>query len=242
MYKNIRTYELRYTDVDAYDNLKISALLSLLEESACRSSDELGFGYLALKEKDLGFIVANFHIELKRNIKLNEDITIHTWPLKPRLSAFLRDSEIYVGKEKVGVVTSRWFMISTKTYSIMPSTVFFSESDFVNYNIQRSVEFNSWKLLKSTNTNIVYSRAIKLSDYDHYFHVNNTKYADYLFDVFSADFFKDKIIASIDIAYVKQSKEGEVLDFFVDNCGSFYLIEGRVNDELRVQMKVAFAN
>ena len=45
MYKNIKKYELRYTDVDAYDNLKLSSLLSFLEESACLSADELGFGY-----------------------------------------------------------------------------------------------------------------------------------------------------------------------------------------------------
>ena len=45
MYRHIKSYELRYTDVDAFDNLKLSSLLSFLEESACLSADELGFGY-----------------------------------------------------------------------------------------------------------------------------------------------------------------------------------------------------
>lgn len=241
MYRNIKTYELRYTDVDMYDNLKISTLLSLLEESACKSADELGFGYDNLKNKNLGFIIVNYHIELSRNIKLGESITIHTWPLKPRLTVFLRDSEIYVGEEKVGVATARWFMISTKTFSPVPSSVFFNQSDFYGYNTQRSIEFNFWKIPQCTSDKVIYSKTIKYSDYDHYFHVNNTKYADYLFDVFSVDFFNNKYISVVDIAYIRQCNEGDTIDFIKDEYETYYLVEGRVKGELRVQMKVEFA-
>ena len=62
MYRNIKNYELRYTDVDAYDNLKLSALLSFMEESACRSADELGFGYDDITPHNIGFIIANWYI------------------------------------------------------------------------------------------------------------------------------------------------------------------------------------
>ena len=34
MYRNIHTYDIRYTDVDFTDELKLSSLLSVLEESA----------------------------------------------------------------------------------------------------------------------------------------------------------------------------------------------------------------
>ena len=53
MYRHIKSFELRYTDVDAYDNLKLSSLLSFLEESACLSADELGFGYADVAPKHL---------------------------------------------------------------------------------------------------------------------------------------------------------------------------------------------
>ena len=45
MYRHKKFYDVKYTDADAYDNLKPSALLSFMEESACLSADELGFGY-----------------------------------------------------------------------------------------------------------------------------------------------------------------------------------------------------
>ena len=85
MYRHIKSYELRYTDVDAFDNLKLSSLLSFLEESACLSADELGFGYDDIAPSNLGFVVVNWYIELNRAVKLGEILTVHTWPIKPKM-------------------------------------------------------------------------------------------------------------------------------------------------------------
>lgn len=240
MYKNIRSYELRYTDVDAFDNLKLSSLMSFLEESACLSADELGFGYEALSPKNLGFIIVNCYIKLERNIKLGETVTIHTWPLKPRLLIFLRDSEIYVGDEKVGVATARWFMVSTQTFAPVPSSAFFKESDFKDYNTCRSIEFSDWKIPPATDGKAVYTKTVTYSDYDHYFHVNNTKYADFLFDAFTVDELDGKALSSVQLTYVKQCKEGERIDIVRFEQEGYYLVEGRVCGDLRVQMRVKF--
>ena len=107
MYRHIDEYHLKYTDVDAFDNLKLSSLLSFLEESACLSADELGFGYDNLAPAHKGFIVVNWYIELFRNIRLGDVLSVHTWPLKPKHLIFLRDFELYCGSEKVGVCTAR---------------------------------------------------------------------------------------------------------------------------------------
>ena len=73
MYKNIKKYELRYTDVDAYDNLKLSSLLSFLEESACLSADELGFGYKDVAPRNIGFVLINIYVKLEKNIRLGDN-------------------------------------------------------------------------------------------------------------------------------------------------------------------------
>ena len=62
MYRHCKDYEIRYTDVDFQDNLKLSSLLSLMEESACLSAEELGFGYSVLQPKNVGFIMVNWYI------------------------------------------------------------------------------------------------------------------------------------------------------------------------------------
>lgn len=240
MYRHKKIYELRYTDFDAYDNLKPSALLSFLEESACLSADELGFGYAEVAPKNIGFIVVNWYIELNSSVKLGDSLEIHTWPLIPKHFVFLRDYELYIGGKKVGVATARWCMIDTVNFNMLPANAFFGEGAFDNYNTERSVDFRAWKIPACENGELLYSKKITFSDYDHYFHVNNTKYADYLLDVFSVDEMKGKSIKSLQVTYVKQCKAGEVLYFYRFDNDGYSVVEGRVNGEPRVQFKVVF--
>lgn len=237
MYRNIKKYEVKFTDVDPFDNLKPSSLLSFMEESACLSAEELGFGYKAISQKNLGFVVVNYYIELKRPIKLGEELEIHTWPLRPRHLIFFRDFELYIHGEKVGLGTTRWCMIDIQSFTMVPASVFFKQGDFDSYNEERSIEFNSWKIPPAAGK-LVYSKKISLSDYDHYFHVNNTKYADYLIDSFSLEELRNKFISKLQITFVKQCKIGEVIDLFKEQTGNTFLVEGKVDDELRVQFKV----
>ena len=238
MYRHKKVYELRYTDLDAYDNLKLSSLLSFLEESACLSADELGFGYDDIAPKNMGFIVANYFIELFRPIKFGDKLEVHTWPLKPKHLIFLRDYELFCNRKKVGVGTARWCMIDTKNYNVLPATAYFKEGDFDNYNTERSIDFKSWKIQRTERGEFIYNRSVGFSDYDHYFHVNNTKYADFITDVFSVDEMKNKYFKTMQITYVKQCKCGERLDIIREDCDVYSLVEGRVGEDLRFQFKV----
>lgn len=239
LYRNISKYNIRYTDTDAFDNLKLSSLLAFQEEAAGYSADELGFGYNAVSAKNLGFIIVNNYIELIRPIKLGEVLELHTWPLRPKHMIFLRDYEFYSAGEKVGVATTRWCMIDTQKYAMMPVSAFFDEDSFNSYNTQRSVEFGSWKIPPVDDGKLAYSKVVSYSDYDHYFHVNNTKYADFLTDVFSVEELKGKFISSLQITYVKQCKIGETIDFYKKYDGNIVYVDGRVGDETRVRFKVA---
>lgn len=240
MYRHIKSYEIKYTDADAYDNLKLSSLLSFLEESACLSADELGFGYKDVAPVNKGFIIANWYVEFYAPVKLGEVLEIHTWPLKPSRIIFLRDYELFVNGKKVGAGTARWCMIDTKTFAVLPASAYFKDGAFDNYNTERSVEFRDWKIPSAEDGNEVYSKVVRYSDYDHYFHVNNTKYADFLMDIFSVDELKGKTVRTMQITYAKQCKSGEKIDFYRNDLDGFTVAEGRVNGELRVQFKVSF--
>lgn len=239
MYCHSKDYEIRYTDVDLSDNLKLSSLLSLMEESACLSAEELGFGYSALQPKNYGFIMVNWYIEMNRAVKLGDVLTVHTWPIKPKRLIVLRDFELYVGSEKVGVATSRWCLVDLANFKMLPSNAAIDEN--IHYNDFRSVDVSNIKVPECNGGEPSYSKLVTYSDYDHYNHVNNTKYADFLLDVFTVDELRGKSIASVKITYIKQSKEGESLDFYRERLddGS-WVVEGRVADEKRVQMQVVF--
>ena len=238
MYRHKKVYELRYTDVDAFDNLKPSALLSFLHESACLSADELGFGYADIAPKNMGFIIVNWYIEFTRPVKLGDKLEVHTWPLRPKYLIFLRDFELFVGGAKVGVATARWCMIDTESFNVLPANAYFEEGAFDNYNTERSVDFKAWKIPVISGGETVYKKKVSFSDYDHYFHVNNTKYADYLMDAFSVEEFRGKYIKSLQVTYVKQCKEGELIEIVREERDGVFFVDGRVNGEVRVQFRV----
>ena len=241
MYRHCKTYEIRYTDVDFCDRLKLSSLLSLMEESACLSAQELGFGYDVLKPKNYGFILVNWYIELKRTIAFGDELTIVTWPIKPNRLAVFRDFEFYIGDEKVGVATSRWCLVDLASFSMLPASSVFSSD--MTFNDCRSTDFNSWRMPEISDGQKTYSKTVSYSDYDHYNHVNNTKYGDILLDAFTVDELKDAEIRTVQIKYVRQCKFGEVLDIVRSRCeDGAWAIEGRVGNELRIQMKVKFGD
>lgn len=240
MYRHIKKYWIRYTDVDAFDRIKLSSVLSVLEESACLSADELGFGYAAVAPKNIGFIIVNCYVEFFREVKLGDHIAVHTWPLKPRHQIFFRDFELYSGEELVGVATTRWCMVDLNTFAMLPPSAFFADDAFESYNVERCCNFSQWKIPQLTDGKYMYSKIAACSDCDHYFHVNNTKYADLLLDVFNFDDLKDKYISNAQITFVKQCKAGEKIDFYLKETEEGCIIEGRVDGELRAAMRVKF--
>lgn len=239
MYCHKKIYELRYTDVDFEDRLKLSSLLSLMEESACLSADELGFGYDVLQPKNYGFILINWYIELFEEIKLGQKLEVHTWPIRPKMTTVFRDYELLADGKKVGVAVTRWCLVDLESFNIIPAARAFDSN--IEYNENRAATVTNWKIPAISDGEKIYSKAVKYSDYDHYNHVNNTKYADFLMDVLSPQELKGKYAKNVRITYVKQSKFGETLDFFRQRQedGS-WIVEGRCAGELRVQMQVTF--
>lgn len=236
MYCNKKSYKIRYTDVDFDDGLKLSSLLAILEESACASADELGFGYSVLQPQNIGFVIVNWYLELNRTVKLGEELTVHTWPVKPKKLIVFRDFEMYVGNEKVGVATSRWCLVNLNDFSMLPSSAVFT--DGMTYNECRSVDVSNWKIPSVNSDKPSYTKIVSYSDYDHYNHVNNTKYADFLLDVFKPEELQGKYISSAQITYANQCKYGEVLDFYRAEADGCTLVEGKVGDSTRVQMRI----
>lgn len=239
MYRHCKDYEIRYTDVDFKDELKLSSLLSFLEESACFSADELGFGYDVLKPKNVGFILVNWYVRFARPIKLKDRLTVHTWPIKPSKLSVLREFELYVGEEKVGVATSRWCVVNLADFSFLSPTVVIDPN--IEYNDFRAVDFNAWKIPRFETENPVYEKSVSYSDYDHYDHVNNTRYGDLVLDAFSVEELKCKSLSSVRITYVRQCKYGDVVSLYrKDDGAGVWRVEGIAGGELRVQAELTF--
>ena len=238
-----RQFSVRYTDVDFKDELKPSTALSYLQEAACFSADELGFGYEYLKPKDIAFMVTNVRLEFYNAITLGETVTVRTWPLIPTYAVFGREYQFYKQNgELAGNASSRWCAVHLPTGKIQASK-FLDNQDYSTYNTDRALDVKNWKIpaFDCADGELRFSLTIANSEYDHYYHVNNTRYADYCFNVFTVEELKAWKLKSFAISYVRQCREGDYLRFFRKFDGGVYYVQGvNENGETVVQSEIVF--
>lgn len=241
-YCNSKTYELRYSDFDFKDELKLSSLLALAQESACVSADELGFGYQALKALGYGFLVVNTYGELYRPIVLGDKLTVETWPLPPRHVICERDYRVKDGRgQTVAALASRWCLVDLSNFRLLTPDVLGKTHTDCPYRAEKTVEVPNWKIPKLTEAQEVYRMGARHSYCDHYLHVNNTLYADIFLDCFGADELK-RSVQSFQIAYGKQVKEGEELVLLRRDFNDCTVCEAHSGQEISAQFRIRFCD
>lgn len=242
-YIHERAYHARYIDVDFKDELKPSSILAYLQEAACTSADELGFGYEVIRKKNLGFITANTYVKILNTISI-EDFKVLTWPTPPRHVVFDRQYEMFNSKgEKAVLACSRWCLIDMNTFKMLPASVL-SDQDYSGYNTDKAVASPQWKVAayEKESAEKRFMLDVFNSEYDHYMHVNNTKYADYIFNCFSVEELKNQSLDSFSVNYIKQAHEGDSLAFYrIKNDERNYSVYGfNQQEELVVSGNVIF--
>ncbi len=239
-YCNRKTYELRYSDFDFKDELSLTSLLALVQESACLSADELGFGYDDLRPHNYGFLVVSTYCKLHRPIRLGESITVETWPLPPRHVFFERDYRVLVGEEEVAALASRWCLVDMGTMSLLTADKLGETNASCPYRNEKTIEVPSWKIPKLSEGEESYRMRVNVSHCDHYFHANNTRYLDFFIDCFSMEELKGKRISAFQVAYNKQAREGKELVLYRKDFDGYTVCEARADGELLTQFRVEF--
>ncbi len=242
-YEHIQSFLPKYCEVDFKDELKISTVLSYMEEAACSSADELGFGYEYLKGKKYAFFVSNICCEFYRPIQLGKEVVVRTWPTPPSYVVFGRE---YVFQTQEGEVmmkaSSRWCLMDMATGKILQSKAI-ENQDYSTYNDTKLLANVQWKLpvFPADEGELRFTITIANSEYDHNFHVNNTRYADYCLNCFSVSELESNRLKGFSISYVKQCKEGETLRFYRKKTEDGWQIRGENGQgEAVVLAKVVF--
>ncbi len=244
-YEHIKEFQIKYCDADFKDELKTSVALALLEEVACSSADELGFGYAFVKPKGYAFMVTNICMEFYRPAMLGETVALKTWPNPPSYAVFGREYQMLSKSGDLLLnASSRWCLVDMKTGKLLPSKAI-DNQDYSTYNTSRVFENVQWKIpvFKKEEGELKFTITIANSEYDHNMHVNNTRYADYCFNCFSIEELAKRKLKKFSISYVKQCREGDVLQFYrkCEQDGSYLAHGFNEVGELVVQSRIVFA-
>lgn len=243
-YRHEKQFFIKYCDTDFKDEMKVSTALSLFEEVACSSADELGFGYEFLKPKGIAFLVSGVRLRFSHPVRLGETVTVCTWPTPPSYAVFGREYQMLSESGEIFVsASSRWCAVDLKTGKVL-SSKFLEGQDYSTYNTDRALTVENWKIpsFPLEEGELRYTLTVANSEYDHYMHVNNTRYADYCLNAFSVAELKVARVKDFAVSYAKQCKEGETLRFYRKrtNEGAFIVQGVKESGEIAVLCEISF--
>ncbi len=234
-----KDYFVTYSDCNHKDEIRPSALLTYAQEVAGLSADELGFGYDDTIGDRCGFFIATTCCEIYAPIRPRNVLTVSTWPLPPRHAIFERDYELKREGKRVAAIASRWCLVDLDSGKLLPPERLKAHAT-CPYRAEQTIR-PDWSLPKLRDEGrAIYSMTTRLSHYDHFRHVNNTKYADFFMDCFTEEELERKSVTSFRISYVKQVKAGQELTFYRKDTEEGSALEARAGGEATTRFFVRF--
>lgn len=236
-----RVFTVRNYETDFLRRLKPSAILGYFQETASEHSSQLGLGFESLMERGYCWILSKMHLKIERLPKFGETVEVSTWPHRPNKAIYERSFSI---RGESGILVraySRWCILRADSGRIVPCSVL--EQPQLNYIEERSVCFEDWSVPEARQkAEPQFSLRVANSEYDLNYHVNNIKYADYIFNCFSVRELEKYNLKSFRLHYIKQAREGDILDFYRNELadGEFDVCGYKNGDELIVAARVQF--
>ncbi len=213
-------YKTKITLFNSYfdfnNNLKLSSILSIFQDVAAHHAEDIGVGYEPMLKKNLLWVLSRVKFDIVKQPQINETVIVETWPhIKGKID-FDRDFLIKNLNQEVLIKgTSKWCVINSQTRMLSRT----DEIEYVGkyYNkINYDEKFVKTPTFDTTNLKPKFSHMVSFSDLDHNGHMNNTMYANLIFDAienknvnhFQINFLNECLLNdNIDVYYVKENNQ-----------------------------------
>lgn len=211
------------------NTIKPTAVLDIFQSLAGSHVKLLGLSADKMISSGYAWVLQSVKYEKIADLKSETYVKGITVPRKP-VGVFY-DRDYLIQDEKGNVLikgTSRWVIVNMKTRKIELEKRFsYPENEFCEQNLQK--EFGKPDRLRVSETDMVKigEYAVRKSETDILGHMNNTRYADLIFNYFPES------LKSLEIEYVKEIKAGECVSVYKKEDGCKTYVLGLVNGEKR---------
>ncbi|MCD6234250.1 MAG: hypothetical protein J7K63_04335 [Candidatus Marinimicrobia bacterium] len=218
--------------------LKASALLQYFQDVAVKHAVLLGVGYEDMKKLGLFWVVTRFHIEIERMPVYDEGVEVITWPKVPenrkKKFAGAKDDFVFIRDFLMNDTegnclvraTSSWVMLDFKQKRLQPAEKF--PIRMPENRGKHALAVIPRKIPEAEYPVLMYRKQVGYSDIDLNLHVNNTRYADWIMDVFSRDFLEKHTLKRLEINYLREVFWEDKIDLFKTESGpdKAFIVEG----------------
>ncbi len=202
-----KNYEIKFHETDCNNRLKESVLLNYMQDIAAEDAEIMGVGYSTIKDKNIGWFLTKYHIEIFDTLKNDGNFTIESQSKGIMRITFIRDFDIFNAQnKKIGEATSSWGVANLETGKIIPPAEVFEGFP----NVDRSTLRSTFPKIPSPKK-VDFSKdfVAEYSQLDINKHVNNAVYLTWAEEVLPIEMLISTRIAELDIQYKQQVKYGE---------------------------------
>ena len=202
---------VRSYDADKDGRLKPGALFNYFQEAAWRHAELLGFGYGAMRDHGLFWVISRIHLRWDHPLRWGDDVVVETWPKGISKLFALRD---FVVRTADGVdavrATSAWLTLDLESKRPRrPQEVMRQEVMLEN---EHAIAEMPGKLALPENLEVTDTRTARYSDLDVNRHVNNARYVDWLFDALPPADQVRMAFSELTVQFTGESRYGERLE------------------------------
>lgn len=202
------SYNLRAADFDRWSTLRPAAIMDLFQDVAGRHANELGAGTDALMKKNVVWILVKLRFRVLKDARMYQRVRVRTWPLPPQRISYEREYVITDDNgETIVEGSSEWVLMDFSDRRIVKLDDIYPLERFCE---KRNYEERFPRLRAFEGEEKVYSFLPPYSDFDMNGHINNTKYANFVFDALSPE--KPLFLKEFQMEYHREVLPGEKLN------------------------------
>lgn len=203
-----------YYEVNTLNEWHVSAMLNALVSVSNEQLERLDAGDKVMHAQGLGWVVTQYHFDIKRFPKVDEAVKLATWADSYNKFFCYRDYTLSDAHDQELVhIDSSWVMMSFETRGMVrvkPEIV-----EKFNAKPIRSVK-KFKRIPKRDYSHAVHKPyRVRYFDIDANHHVNNIHYFDWIIDTLDLDFLTHNVIDSIDIRYEREIPYGVTAESYV---------------------------
>lgn len=214
---------------DRFQHLRLSALFSMLQEISISDVERVGVTREKTLDRGLLWVISRMRIELDRPIRYDETITISTIAGKRAHMMFPRYYEVKDAEGKLVMRGSAiWLLINAEIRQPIVPEQENIEIPGVDENGMPQLPMGL-RTIESDIPAII--RKVMYSDIDLNGHMNNTRYLDWIDDMYDMHFHEVTRLRVLQINYLMELSCGDQVTLYYEYGEGKYRIDGVMGQE-----------
>lgn len=206
-----KNYRIKISDVGPNAFITNRGMLGILEDIACRHSDEAGLGIMDIPVKHLSWMVLAWKVQILKRVTYGTNLRVCTWAKSANKFQTCRDFEIYNEmNELVCIATSKWTLIDIEKNSIVRIT----DDIIIPYDPEKKDVYENAEISKLVEPSSFSSESIyhtQRRDIDVNQHMHNLNYLDVAYESLPEEIYHTDECNHFEIMYKKGIKLNDVV-------------------------------